>query len=274
YSETSSENVTYFELTFRGHGLSRRGREEDILSELARKVPNILGQLQAAGGGAVDMVTPADLSKIVRMGYDPAAQRWLDAAEFAGDPAHVEWDQAGPVADQAGWDHYRHDSGISVTWEMTTPPRSAINELALTGLLAPDADFTRKRVALIYRPHSPEESAKVSEDDSQTANFLAGNTKKRPTASAKAQIRATEQAREEVASGAALVRFSIMVTATVTDPEDVIQAVSTVESRAGAVPLRLRRCYGSQAAAFAATLPVGFVPWEHTTIPTTMRSYL
>ncbi|MFY0409923.1 SCO6880 family protein, partial [Solicola sp. PLA-1-18] len=25
YSETSSENVTYFELTFRGHGLSRRG---------------------------------------------------------------------------------------------------------------------------------------------------------------------------------------------------------------------------------------------------------
>ncbi len=274
YSETSSENVTYFELTFRGRGLSRRGRQDDILSELARKVPNLLGLLQVAGGGAVDMVDAGDLAKIVRMAYDPAAQRWLDETEFANEPIDVSWDQAGPVADQADWDHYRHDSGLSVTWEMTAPPRSSVIERALNGLLRPDADFVRKRVAIIYRPHSPEDSAKVSEEDAQTANFLAGNTKKRPTAASKVQIRAAEQARDEVASGAALVQFSMLITATVTDDEDLIQAVSTVESRAGAVPLRIRRSFGSQAAAFATTLPVGFVPWEHTAIAPWVRKYL
>lgn len=274
YSETSSENVTYLEVTFRGRGLSRRGHSDVILSELARKVPNLLAQLQTAGGGAVEMVSAPDLAKIVRMAYDPAAQRWLDQTEFANEPVEVSWDQAGPVADQTDWDHYRHDSGLSVTWEMTAPPRSSINERALNGLLRPDADFVRKRVAIIYRPHTPEDSAKVSEDDAQTAAFLAGNTKKRPTAASKVQIRAAEQARDEVASGAALVQFSLLVTATVTDDEDLVQAVSTVESRAGAVPLKIRRSYGSQAAAFAATLPVGFIPWEHTQIAPWVRKYL
>ena len=65
-----------------------------------------------------------------------------------------------------------------------------------------------------------------------------------------------------------------MVTATVTSAEELIQAAATVESRAGAIPLRLRRCYGSQAAAFATTLPVGFVPWEHTVVPARVRELM
>ena len=55
---------------------------------------------------------------------------------------------------------------------------------------------------------------------------------------------------------------------------DMAQAVSTLESRGRAVPIRLRRVYGAQAAAFAATLPVGFVPWEHTLITPDMREWL
>jgi len=40
------------------------------------------------------------------------------------------------------------------------------------------------------------------------------------------------------------------------------------------VPVRLRRCYGAQAAAFATTLPVGFLPWEHTLVTPSMREWL
>lgn len=87
-------------------------------------------------------------------------------------------------------------------------------------------------------------------------------------------MKAAEQSRQEVAAGAAAVRFSLLVTATVLSGGDVPQAVSTLEARAGSVPIRIRRCYGSQAAAFAATLPVGFVPWEHTTVSTTVREWL
>lgn len=52
-------------------------------------------------------------------------------------------------------------------------PKSKITELALSGLLAPHSDFARKRVALVYRPHTPDESARVAERDANTANFVA-----------------------------------------------------------------------------------------------------
>ncbi len=71
-----------------------------------------------------------------------------------------------------------------------------------------------------------------------------------------------------------MVRFSILMTATVADAANLERAVATMESRAGATQLRVRRCVGSQAAAFAATLPAGFVPWEHTIIPDKIREWI
>jgi len=277
YPAASSENVTYIEMVFRGRDLNKRGQEEAILTELARKVPSILGQVQLSGGGAVEMLGPNDLPKVIRAAYDPGAARFIEAAELAGldtGDANVAWKDAGPVAEQAFWDHLVHDSGRSVTWEMIALPRAAITELAMSNLLRPHNDFVRKRVALIYRPHSPEQSTKVSETDANTAMFNAKTTKKRITALAEVSMKSAEQARQEVAYGAALVRFALMITATVGNGDDLGQAAATIESLAGSIPLRLRRCYGTQSSAFAATLPVGFVPWEHTTIPTKVRELM
>ncbi|HEY8719439.1 SCO6880 family protein [Pengzhenrongella sp.] len=274
YPAAASSNITYIELTFRGRGLSRLGREDEILAELARRVPTLLGRLEAAGGGGVEMVGPRDLAKIVYIAYNPAAARFEEEAELAGLDEPIPWHEAGPVGAQATWDHYRHDSGVSVTWEMTRAPRAKITERALASILEPHGDFVRKRVALVYRPHSPDEAMQASENDSRTANFTATTSSKRPSAAASMAVRATEQARHEVASGAGLVRFSILVTATVASASDLPQAVATVESRAGAVPIKLRRSYGSQGAAFAATMPVGFVPWAHTVIPAKVREWL
>jgi hypothetical protein len=274
YPVAASSNVTYVELTFRGRGLSRLGREDEILAELARRVPTLLGRLEAAGGGGVEMVAAGDLAKLIYIAYNPGAASFEEDTELAGHSTPIPWHEAGPVGGVATWDHYRHDSGVSVTWEMTRAPRAAITERALASILEPHGDFLRKRVALVYRPHSPEEAMKTSERDSQTANFAASTSNKRPSATVSAAVRATEQARHEVASGAGLVRFSILVTATVASADDLPQAVATVESRAGAVPIRLRRSYGSQGAAFAATLPIGFLPWEHTAIPAKIRAFL
>jgi hypothetical protein len=273
---TSSDNVTYVEITFRGRDLHRKGNQDSILSELARRVPGIRARLEAAGGGAVSMVTAAELPAIVRAAYDPAAQRFLEQAALAGHVETVPWSEAGPVGYQEAWDHLLHDSGKSVTWEMVEAPRASINERSLTALLAPSSDFARKRVAIIYRPHTPAEAAEVSESDVDAAVFNADQGKKRINARARLKVKATERSRDEVALGAGMVRFSMLVTATVGTGEqgDLDQAVSTIESNAAAVLMRLRRCYGSQAAAFAATLPVGFVPWEHTVIPDRIREQL
>ena len=198
----------------------------------------------------------------------------LEAAELEGDDEPLDWADAGPVASRELWGELIHDSARSITWEMHGAPRSKITENALTHLLVPHADFARKRVALLYRPHTPDESTRVAERDASTANFVAQQSKKRPSASAQLVQRAAEQSRQEVAAGAASIRFSLMVTATVRYDGDMAQAVSTLESRGRAVPIRLRRVYGAQAAAFAATLPVGFIPWEHTAVSANIATIL
>jgi hypothetical protein len=270
----SSDNVTYLEMTFRGRQLNRKGEEKAILSELARKAVGVVALATYSGGGHVEMLKAPELIRLVRESYDPVTSPALEQAELHGDPEHLTWADAGPVASRDLWGELVHDSGRSITWEMYGAPRSKITENALTHLLTPHADFARKRVALLYRPHGPDESAKVAERDANTANFVAQQSKKRPSASAQLVQRAAEQSRQEVAAGAASVRFSLLVTVTCRYDGDVAQAVSTLEARGRAVPLRLRRVFGAQAAAFAATLPVGFVPWEHTAITPSVREWL
>ena len=270
----SSDNVTYLELTFRGRMLNRKGDQAAILAELARKATGLVAAAQAAGGGHVEMVKAPELVRLVRESYDPVTAPSLEAAELEGDDEPMEWADAGPVAYRELWGELIHDSARSITWEMFGAPRSKITENALTHLLVPHADFARKRVALLYRPHTPDESTKVAERDANTANFIAQQGKKRPSASAQLVQRAAEQSRQEVAAGAASIRFSLMVTVTVRYDGDMAQAVSTLESRGRAVPIRLRRIYGAQAAAFAATLPVGFIPWEHTAVSANVREWL
>lgn len=268
YPALAASNATWVELTYRGRVIARKGERETVLGELARRVPGLVQSLTEAGGGAVTPATAVELTTVVRTAYDPAAH--LD------DAAAPSWADAGPVAAQESWDAYRHDSGWSVSWEMDDAPRAGIDATALAHLMAPQVGLVRKRVALLLRPHSPDSSARAAENDAATATFnaTAAGPRGRIPAAASLRMRATEQARHEVATGAVLVRFNLLVTATVTDGEDLDHAAAAVESAAGAVPLRLRRCHGSQAAAFATTLPIGFIPSEHTVIPEKLRELL
>jgi hypothetical protein len=61
--------------------------------------------------------------------------------------------------------------------------------------------------------------------------------------------------------------LSLLVTATVGEHTHLDAAAAAVESAADAVAIQLRRCRGSQAAAFAATLPIGFAHTEHGASP-------
>jgi hypothetical protein len=272
YPALAARNTTWVELTFHARALARKGEPDLVLTELSRRTPAILDGLAAAGGGSVAMATPAELAATVRGAYDPTAH--TDTAHTDGNL--VEWSEAGPLAASESWGCYRHDSGISVSWAMHDAPRAGIEATALGHLLAPQPGLARKRVALLLRPAPPDASARAAENDAATATFNAGGGTVRGRVSAAdcLRVRATEQARHEVATGAVLVKFSVLVTATVTDPSDLEQAVATVESAAGAVPLRLRRADGSQAAAFAATLPIGFLPHLHTLISDKTRELL
>ena len=79
----------------------------------------------------------------------------------------------------------------------------------------------------------------------------------------------------EEASGAGLVNFGLLVTATVQAEEDLARARAAVETtlRASA-RLRLRPVYGAQDSAFAAALPLGIVLSDLLALPSDVREKL
>ena len=78
----------------------------------------------------------------------------------------------------------------------------------------------------------------------------------------------------EEAAGAGLTRFSLLVTATVTDPALLPHVADLVDQAGGASRLKLRRVYAGQSAAFAAALGIGLVLHRHVQVPAAVRQFL
>ena len=278
FPSTSSENTAYVAVTWTADGIAKRARKPaDVVVEVGRRVPGQVDALTAAGGGTVEAMTEVELAEVVRVAYDPGCALTLARARIdatADDGTGLTLGECGPQAAQESWGGYRHDSGRSVSWLMTRPPHGVVHSDVLRGLLEPHPGFARKRVALLYRPHSPARASSIAESDVATAAFGAAGVKGRTTAVSRTRVRATERAEEEVAAGAGMTRFALAVTVTITPGADLDQATTALENLAANARLRLRRADGAQAAAFATTLPLGFLPWVHTKVPDTVRDLL
>jgi hypothetical protein len=131
----------------------------------------------------------------------------------------------------------------------------------------------RKRITVHYRPLDSARAAQVVERDQNnaTVRITSGN---RPSARALVDARSAAQTAAEEASGAGLVDFAMVTTATVTSASRLPEAVAAVEQTSGAARLLLRRAYGSQDTAFAASLPLGLVLPRHSMLPGEIRQAL
>ncbi|MFI5501034.1 SCO6880 family protein [Nocardia asteroides] len=252
-------------ITYRaiGKGGIRRDQAEQA-REIGQRLQSVLSQLARAGLPATPLQAWEVLG-LVRSRYDLATQRDVEAAG----PQIVDtqtWDSVGPIAHQDRWDHYLHDGGRSITWEMDGAPRGAVMETVLEELLRPRPDIPRKRVALVYRLHSAAEATSLVDSDFRDA--IAAEQTERGISSASARIRVgnTSAAREEQARGAGLTRFGMLVTTTDHLDADLAGIEASVKGMAAASRLTLRRCYGYQAAGFAASLGIGLILPEHTSI--------
>jgi hypothetical protein len=267
YPAGSAQVSTRIALTYSGAakpGVKRRTVEE-MARELGARLPGLTQNLGMTGAGSARPMTAVELATAVRGAYDPAGQSLLEQADGQG----VSWDEAGPVAAQESWDHYRHDSGISITWGMSEAPRGEVLSSVLTGLVAPHRDIARKRVTLCYRPHDPGTAARIVERDRKDARFrVTGlNSAARDTIA----VTAADQTAREEARGAGVVRFTMLVTATVLEPADLAAASAAIDTLAPPARVQLRRLSGSQAAAFTAALPVGVVLPSHVQVPQFLR---
>jgi len=156
---------------------------------------------------------------------------------------------------------------------MTQAPRGHVQSGVLARLLAPHRDIARKRVTLLYRPIDPARAAGIVEADLRAAEFRVTSTNK-PAARDTLAVRAAAATAQEEASGAGLVQFGMLVTATVSDIDKEADARAAIDNLAATARLRLRPVYGSQDSAFAAALPLGLVIPKHIKVPAELREKL
>ncbi len=252
---------------------SKKRKPDEMGRELAARLPGLTASLQATGAGAAHPLSAQELCEAIRIAYDPAAAVLIDEAHAAGETPELSWPDVGPSAAQASWNGYRHDSAYSCTWSMTQAPRGNVQSGVLARLLAPHRDIARKRVTLLYRPIDAAKAAAIVEADLRAAEFRVTSTSK-PAARDSLAVRAAAATAQEEASGAGLVQFGMLVTATVADLAKEPDARAAIDNLAATARLRLRPVYGSQDSAFAAALPLGLVLPKHIKVPAELREKL
>ncbi|MDN5751478.1 MAG: hypothetical protein L0H64_23755, partial [Pseudonocardia sp.] len=229
--------------------------------DVGRWLPGIETGLGACGVAVLGRATTSWLTGRIRVAFDPAARSEITRLDDRA--ALLAWSEAGPVVALESWDTYRHDSGISVSWALREAPRQAVAPRVLASLLTP-GPYPR-RVTWLYEPYPADHAAAKVEAEvtsGQIRRAWAARTHRDETQRERDdRDRALQSAREE-AEGAGVGRFTVYLTTTVTDPDDLPAAVADLEQRAGQAKLRLRRLRGAQAAGFAAALGVGINPGE------------
>ncbi len=245
----------------------------EMATEIANQIPSLLAGLTKTGAGTgVRALRAQDIVDSTRVAYDPAVAEHVEQARQEGGTG-LTWAEAGPTGAVEGWDSYRHDGGWSRTWYMTSPHRGAFPAEALSRLLSPHKDITRKRVTILYRPEAATQAAEIVDQAYRDASTEASQ-KGRASAREMRAVRVAERTAAEEAAGAGLLRFGVVVTATVLDPELLPLARNTVESLAAAPRLKLRIAFGNQAAAFVAGLPLGLVLPKHLALTSDVRDQL
>lgn len=273
YPSASSEMHTYITLTY-GMPPGQKRRTEDIITDLATRIPGLLADLVGAGGGPAAPLSAERIAEVVRVAYDPAvAGDVLDARAQHGGTG-LDWSDAGPAATVEKAGAYQHDSGVSRTWMLTLAPRGTVRANVLRGLLESSPGTRRKRVALLYRPIDPATSARIVEADRRAAQFMATSKRGIVQARAASEVRATEQTAVEEATGAGLVEFSLMATVTVDTDGELPDASTAVRNLLAGARLSMRPADRMQAAAFCCTLPTGILPWEYTLVPRELKEAL
>lgn len=253
-------------------GQTKRATTAEMHARIGYLLPTIIGLLRVSGAGqSVRVMTAADLTDAVRVAFDPTVANDVEDARRDGGTGLL-WEEAGPVRLRPEDDCLQHDRAWSRTWQMLEPPKGAFQSDCLSRLLAPHPEISRKRVAVLYRPHDAVTAADTVESDEKSSNFTASQ-KRRPTARARADVRAAQQASQEEASGAGLVRFGIVITATCDRREDLPAAEAAVRQLTASARLRTRLALGNQEVAFTSALPCGLVLPEQMRVPAQLKDF-
>lgn len=249
--------------TVLGYKISELADDVDgAAAEVLSMIPRHLKALSAAGAGVSQVMADADLGDMMYTAYNP--HRNAEVAQEIKDDirAFRSFEGAGPAYFNAA--HPRvvfHDGVASMTIMMTEPSKSKITDHSFEKLFAPNRNFLRKRVSLIYRP-VPASAQHSRVNNASRATTTEVSSKKRRTAFDKKKKAAAEAAMNQAAEGAVIQEWALMVTVTF---EPTRAAQRTAENELKALMGGLKWCFAdfSADAAFHQTLPLGLFPWSY-----------
>ncbi|ATY17225.1 hypothetical protein CU254_42320 (plasmid) [Amycolatopsis sp. AA4] len=239
--------------------------EQEMADLIGDLLPTWTGSLDMTGAGTgARPCTAQEITDYVRVAFDPSVAELVEEAQLRsgedGGGTGIEWAQAGPISAWNHWEYYEHETAVSRTWQMKEPPRGVFFAQTLHHMLAPHKDIARKRVALLYRPESPEISATASERDVKNARLKATQGRYAKAAAA-GELEAAQRTTKQVAMGSPLIRVGLLVTVTVRDTAELARASRAVKTGlAGQARIALRLPKGAQDVSFLSSLPLGLVP--------------
>ncbi|WP_303966031.1 SCO6880 family protein [Rothia mucilaginosa] len=249
--------------TVLGYKISELADDVDgAAAEVLSMIPRHLKALSAAGAGVSQVMADADYADMLYTAYDP--RRNAEVAQEIKDEilAYRSFEGAGPAYFNSS--HPRvvlHDGVASMTIMMTEPSKSKITDHSFEKLFAPNRNFLRKRVSLIYRP-VPASAQHSRVNNASRATTTEVSSKKRRTAFDKKKKAAAEAAMNQAAEGAVIQEWALMVTVTF---EPTRAAQRTAENELKALMGGMKWCFAdfSADAAFHQTLPLGLFPWAY-----------
>jgi hypothetical protein len=237
----------------------RRDRHDEACGLLlVREAATLAGRLERAGVRVEGVLSPGMFPRAIKDHYDPygrthrARLQAHDPHRDGEDPAN-----AGPLAADERWDHYRTDSALHTTYWIAQWPRIDVGPAFLQPLLMQTPVL--RSIAVAMEPIAPSksirdvEAAVTSDTADEQLRAEKGFT---PTARRRQQARSTRQREEELVHGHAELRLAGFVTVSAPDEDGLERARAEIEHAAQQTHIELTPLFGQQAHAFTFTLPL------------------
>ncbi|WP_326693287.1 PrgI family protein (plasmid) [Streptomyces sp. NBC_01795] len=251
-------------LAIKGAGGGQRGAAAVLVRELNAMQP----ALSSAGLQVAEWLTPRGVAQTIRTAYDPEAHVMLaernevaaTVAGWQGTSRGVAPELAGPAAAEAQWGVYRHDGAWTVSYQVRGFPQSPVYATFLQPLLRPRPN-ARRSMSITYEPVGPAKARKelarekTKRDAARGLRAKTGRSESEDERREAMTARAQDMAR---AAGHGVLRLTALVAVTVLDLDELEIACADLQADASAAGLELRRVWGAQDDAFAASaLPLG-----------------
>jgi hypothetical protein len=236
-----------------------RVRGTDAASRaLIEQTERVAQGLEAAEVTVLGALSSPQLARALRTAFDPYARAELAELE-AADPRRAGLSEASawPLGTQDGWERYRSDGALHVTYWIAGWPRVDVSPMFMNALLGHSNAV--RTVAVTFEPLPADRSTRDAEaavTRDRADRELRVRFGQSETARQRQAQEATLRREAELAAGHAEVRLAGFITVSGRDGDELRRACSEVHEHAARARLELHRMYGQQADAFTFTLPL------------------